>query len=183
LGRGANYWKQVHDKTSEQEEMMDEIAEGQATSKVISIESKVAEQQADLVRKTAEDRRKTEEDRPLSAQDIFEQFGNATAKIDRAWRLYDQKTGKPVFHQTMIADIGKGKNKRLPGDMGIVRWLTLEDDDRTNIPIGGEAWGTGFVVDEQGFMRTQTCRGGMEPRLRRNATRQQPLRVRLAVRI
>jgi serine protease Do len=165
LGGGAIYWKQVHDKTAEQAEMRDEIAEGQASiaSKVISIESKVAEQQADLVRKTAEDRRKTEEDRPLSAQDIFEQFGNATAKIDRAWRLYDQKTGKPVFHQTMIARIGKGKNKqsllypayvRLPGDMGIVRWLTLEDDDRTNIPIGGEAWGTGFVVDEQGFMLT-----------------------------
>jgi serine protease Do len=165
LGGGAIYWKQVHDKTAQQEEMRNEIAEGQASiaSKVTSIESQVTEQQADLVRKTAEDRRKTEEDRPLSAQDIFVQFGNATAKIDRAWRLYDEKTGKPVFHQTIIADIGKGKNKqsllypayvRLPGDRGIVRWLTLEDDDRTNIPIGGEAWGTGFVVDEQGFMLT-----------------------------
>ncbi len=146
LGGGAIYWKQVHDKTAAQAEMKNEIA--------TSIESKVTEQQADLVRKT-------EEERGLSAQDIVKQFGNATAQIDVAWRLYDQTTGKPVFQQTVIVDVGKGKNKQrleypayvdLGGKDGIVRWLTLEDDSRTNIPIGGTHSGTGFVVDEKGFM-------------------------------
>ncbi|MGH6937337.1 MAG: trypsin-like peptidase domain-containing protein [Methylocella sp.] len=148
IGGGAIYWKQVHQSW----EMKKEIAQREA-----SIESKVTKQQADLARKT-------EQDRGLSSQDIVRQFGNATAQIDRAWRLYDQTTGKPVFHQTFVVEIGKGKNKKsleYPAYVdvgerngGIVRWLTLEDDSRLNIPIGGKGSGTGFVVDEKGYMLT-----------------------------
>ncbi|MGH6823121.1 MAG: FHA domain-containing protein, partial [Methylocella sp.] len=158
LGGGAIYWKQVRDKAAQIDEMKNEIAKGEASieTKVASIESNVTKQQANLVTKT-------EEDRGLSSQDIVKQFGNATAEIDRAWRLYDQTTGKPVFHQTFVVDVGKGKSKQsveypayvqLPNNLGIVRWLTLEDDSRLNIPIGGKGSGTGFVVSEQGFMLT-----------------------------
>jgi serine protease Do len=152
IGGGAIYWKQVHDKTAQTAEMKKEIAQKEA-----SIESKVTEQQADLARKA-------EQDRGLSSQDIVKQFGNATAQIDRTWRLYDQTTGKPVFHQTFIVTVGNGKNKQnleYPAYVnvgekngGIVRWLTLEDDSRTNIPIVGKGTGTGFVVDERGYMLT-----------------------------
>jgi serine protease Do len=159
IGGGAIYWKQAHDKAAQIAEMKKEIAQREA-----SIETKVTEQQADLVRKQAELVKKTEQDRGWSSQAIVKEFGNATAQIDRAWRLYDQTTGKPVFHQTYIGNIGKGKNKKsveYPAYVdvgerngGIVRWLTLEDDNRTNIAIGGKGSGTGFVVDEKGFMLT-----------------------------
>jgi S1-C subfamily serine protease len=43
---------------------------------------------------------------------------------------------------------------RLPNGK-IFRWLTLEHDQKTNINIGGEgATGSGFVIDERGFLIT-----------------------------
>jgi serine protease Do len=150
LGGVAFYWKHRHD--------MEEIANKEA-----SLASKVDQSKADVEQKAEEDERKREGERGLSSQDIVKQFGNATAQIDRAWRLYDQTTGKPVFHQTVVVDIGNGKDRqsleypayvRLPSNLGIVRWLTLEDDNRSNIAIGGKGSGTGFVVSEQGFMLT-----------------------------
>jgi serine protease Do len=155
LGGYAIYWKQSHNTTAQVAEMKKEIAASIET-KEASLESKV-QQQADLATKA-------EQDRGLSSQDIVRQFGNATAQIDRTWRLYDQTTGKSVFHQTFIVAVGKGKNKQsleYPAYVnvgerngGIVRWLTLEDDSRTNIPIVGKGTGTGFVVDERGYMLT-----------------------------
>jgi serine protease Do len=149
LGGGAFYWKHIQDKKASEAELQtakEEIAKNKA-----SIESKVEKQQADLERKAAED---------LSAQDIVDRFGNATARIDVHWRLYDQTTGKPVFHQTFKDHDANGEELilpayvQLPRGLGIVRWLTLEDDNRSNIPIEGEGSGTGFVVDEKGFMLT-----------------------------
>ncbi|HXW71914.1 MAG TPA: trypsin-like peptidase domain-containing protein [Methylocella sp.] len=142
LGGGAFYWKHRSDL------------------------SEVTKQQADLVAKLDQDRvdieQKTSDQFGSSAQDIVKRYGNTTAQIDRAWRLYDQSTGKPVFHQTVSVLVDKKRRERetypayvrLPGNLGIVRWLTLEDDNRTNIEIGGRGSGTGFVVSEQGFMLT-----------------------------
>jgi serine protease Do len=143
LGGGAIYWKQVHDKAAAEAELQRATAEMGKTAD---------EQQADLAQKTAEDR-------GLNAQDIVNQYGNATARIDLHWRLYDQTTGKPVFHQTFADHEANGEQKEIlpayvkSGDL-VVRWLTLEDDNRSNIAIEGEGNATGFVVDEQGFMLT-----------------------------
>ena len=150
LGGGAIYWKQVHDKAA---------AEAGLQRTKEEIAKTADEQQADLAQKTEEDRRKAEEERGLSAQEIVERFGNATAQITRAWRLYDQTTGRPIFHQTVSVPISKKERKTLPAYVLLpngktVRWLTLEDDNRTNIPIGERARGTGFAVSEQGFMLT-----------------------------
>jgi serine protease Do len=151
LGGGAFYLKHIRDQNAQRAELQrakEEIAERET-----GLESKVQERQANLEKKTAEDR-------GLSAQDIVEQFGNATAQITRAWRLYDQTTGRPIFHQKMRVKLAKMKEPRtcpayvrLPNGK-TVRWLTLEDDFRFNIPIGGRASGTGFAVSEQGFMLT-----------------------------
>ena len=150
LGGGAFYWKHKHDL----EEMK---------SQASILASKLDQSKADVEQKTEEEERKRLEERGLSAEDVVKQFGNTTALIDRTWRLYDQQTGKPVFQQTFQVTVGRGKTRqsltypayvRLPGNLGIVRWLTLEDDNRTNIEIGGKASGTGFVVSEQGFMLT-----------------------------
>ena len=140
LGGGAIYWKQVHDKAA---------AEAGLQRTKEEIAKTADEQQADLAQKTEEDRRKAEEERGLSAQEIVERFGNATAQITRAWRLYDQTTGRPIFHQTVSVPISKKERKTLPAYVLLpngktVRWLTLEDDNRTNIPIGERARGTGF---------------------------------------
>ncbi|MGH6838049.1 MAG: trypsin-like peptidase domain-containing protein [Methylocella sp.] len=151
LGGGAFYLKHIRDQNAQRAEL--QRAKEEMAERATGLESKVQERQANLEKRTAEDR-------GLSAQDIVEQFGNATAQITRAWRLYDQTTGRPIFHQTMKAKLAKMKESRTCpayvdlGKYGIVRWLTLEDDFRSNIPIGGRARGTGFAVSEQGFMLT-----------------------------
>jgi serine protease Do len=151
LGGGAFYLKHIRDQNAQRAEL--QRAKEEMAERETGLESKVQERQANLEKKTAEDR-------GFSAQDIVEQFGNATAQITRAWRLYDQTTGRPIFQQTIKAKTNKMKEPRTCpayvdlGKYGIVRWLTLEDDFRSNIPIGGRARGTGFAVSEQGFMLT-----------------------------
>ncbi|MGH6841241.1 MAG: trypsin-like peptidase domain-containing protein, partial [Methylocella sp.] len=148
MGGGAFYLKHIRDQNAQRAELQratEEMAERES-----GIESKL---QANLEKKAAEDR-------GMSAQEIVELFGNATAQITRAWRLYDQTTGRPIFHQTIKARLAKMKEARTCpayvdlGKYGIVRWLTLEDDFRSNIPIGERARGTGFAVSESGFMLT-----------------------------
>jgi len=147
LGGGAFYWKHKHDL----EEMKNEEA---------ILASKLDQSTADVEQKAEDAERRRQAERGLTPADIVKQFGNTTAKITRAWRLYDQTTGRPIFHQTISVPVGKRENRTCPAYVnlgekyGIVRWLTLEDDNRTNIPIGGRASGTGFAVNEQGFMLT-----------------------------
>jgi serine protease Do len=91
----------------------------------------------------------------LSAQDIVQKYGSATVYISMRWRLFDQQTGKPIFHKMIEID-----NRlypayvKLPGNLGIVRWLTLDDNMRSNLAIGESGSGTGFVVSERGFILT-----------------------------
>lgn len=89
----------------------------------------------------------------LSPIDIVRQYGAATAKVRLQWRIYDQTTGRPVFHKTL----------RLAGVLvpvfvnngeGIFPWLTLDDENRSNLPISESIEGSAFVVSEQGFLLT-----------------------------
>jgi len=89
----------------------------------------------------------------MSAKDIDDRFGNTVVYIELQWRLFDQATGKPVFQKVV-----KTKNGLYPafvkqGD-NYYRWLTLEDDDRLNLPIQDAGHGSGFVVGGQGFILT-----------------------------
>jgi hypothetical protein len=110
----------------------------------------------------------------MSSQDIVRQYGSAMAKVTAQWRLYDQTTGRPIFHK-----IWEYQNKkfplyvRLPSGQ-VVPWLTLDDENRANRAIGGQIEGSAFVVSEQGFLLTNKhlaaawrlpfseCRGCME---------------------
>ncbi|MFG1178708.1 trypsin-like peptidase domain-containing protein [Xanthobacter versatilis] len=91
----------------------------------------------------------------MSAQQIVSRYGDAVLKIYLQWRVFDQETGKPIFHKTVVYD---GRTYpayvRLPGDLGVVRWLTLDDENRSNPSIGEAGEGSGFVVSEQGFILT-----------------------------
>lgn len=91
----------------------------------------------------------------LLATEINQKYANSTVYIHMQWRLYDQETGRPLFQKVVIDPATK---KRVPAfidtSKGIMRWLTLEDDDKFNIPIMMEATGSGFVVSENGFILT-----------------------------
>jgi S1-C subfamily serine protease len=90
----------------------------------------------------------------MNPEQIIHKFGNATVYIDVHWRLYDRETSKPLFHKTV--SVG---GKLLPCYVKlksgkIVRWLTTEDEERSNVRVGGEGTGSGFVINDQGFILT-----------------------------
>lgn len=153
IGGGLIYWKETH----ESEDLKKALQE-QATN----IDLKSEEQQAAIEKAVADERERLRQERGLSSQEIVGQFGAATAKIKRSWRLYDEITGKPIFQKTIETSVRGGQSARypayvrLPAKFGgdILRWLTLEDDHRENTPIGGAGEGTGFIVDEHGFLLT-----------------------------
>ncbi|MFO1104177.1 MAG: trypsin-like peptidase domain-containing protein [Methylocystis sp.] len=95
----------------------------------------------------------------MTPQEIYDKYKDATAKIYLHWRLYDKMTGKPVYHQTFNVKISKNESATLPayvrlGPDTVVRWLTLDDEYRSNHPIDEAATGSGFVVSEQGYLLT-----------------------------
>lgn len=95
----------------------------------------------------------------MSPQEIYDKYKDATAKIYLHWRLYDKTTGKPIYHQTFTVKVNKNESATLPayvrlGPNTVVRWLTLDDDFRSNVPIDGAGSGSGFVVGEQGYLLT-----------------------------
>jgi serine protease Do len=91
----------------------------------------------------------------MLASEINQKYGNSTVYIHMQWRLYDHETGRPIFQKTIY---DKATKKLVPAfiatSKGIFRWLTLEDDSKTNIPIMGGGTGSGFVVSENGFILT-----------------------------
>jgi S1-C subfamily serine protease len=88
------------------------------------------------------------------ARQIVQRFGDATVLIQSQWRLYDRQTGKPVYHKTItLKRINIPAYVMLP-DGTVVRWLTTEDEERTNKQVGESDTGSGFVVGQQGFILT-----------------------------
>ena len=135
IGGAALFWKQRHD-------LQENDAEARFAQR--ETEEKISRIPEDVNRKIG-----------MKPIDIYNKYANATVEVKRLWRLYDKQTGRPLQHKTVIYD-GKlyPAYVRLPGNLGIVRWLTLEDDAVTNLKVGGEGSGSGFVVGEQGFILT-----------------------------
>jgi serine protease Do len=121
-------------------------------------EAQVAAIQADAAKKKEDaDTRATalEADIGLTPDKIAAAFGDATVKIHTKWRLFDKASGKPLYHKTFKTADGQYLPVYvLMPDNTIVRWLTTEDDQGSNEPIGSEGWGTGFVVKSDGFILT-----------------------------
>jgi serine protease Do len=90
----------------------------------------------------------------LKPSDI-KRLGESTVYIHVQWTLYDRGSGRQIF-QKMV----KVGDEILPAyvrleDGRLVRWLTL-DSDRTSFyrPVGSDHTGSGFVINEQGFILT-----------------------------
>jgi serine protease Do len=91
-----------------------------------------------------------------TAKDIASRFSNSSVMIEVLWRMYDSQTGRPLFHKTVYDSKSRGTYPafiKLPNNK-IVRWLTLEDESRTNISIAKMLQGSGFVVSDQGLIMT-----------------------------
>jgi serine protease Do len=112
------------------------------------------DQRKAMQRERADRDKKFEEQTGKTAQDIVTKYGDATVYLEVQWQLYDQGTGRPVFHKT---NRHNGENVpcyvKMP-DGTLVRWLTLEDEARTNLRIGDSLRASGFVVNERGFILT-----------------------------
>jgi serine protease Do len=89
-----------------------------------------------------------------AAQDIARNFGNATARIDFKWRVFDSITGRPVFHKVVTCNRVRSLAFVRLKDGTVHRWLTLEDQEGDNVSIGSAGSGSGFVVSENGFLLT-----------------------------
>ncbi len=95
----------------------------------------------------------------MTPEEVVAKFRNATVFVDFEWRLYDRESLKPIYQKTVLIDgelwncyVNLGTDNS--GNPRIVRWLTTEDEGRTNVPIGSGGWGTGFVVNDEGFVLT-----------------------------
>lgn len=90
-----------------------------------------------------------------TAKEIDEKYRNTVVYVDVHWRLFDQGTGKPVYQKVVKTREGNSYPGfiKLPNG-SYARWLTLDDGDRTNLTIGDQHTGSGFVVGQQGFLLT-----------------------------
>jgi S1-C subfamily serine protease len=90
----------------------------------------------------------------LKPADI-KRLGESTVYIHNQWQLYDRGSGRQIFQKMVkVGDDILPAIVRLE-DGRLVRWLTL-DSDRTSFyrPVGTDHTGSGFVINEQGFILT-----------------------------
>jgi len=91
----------------------------------------------------------------LTTEAIAEKLSKSTVYIEVKWQAIDGQTGQPVYHKNL-----KISNElKLPlyietKSAGVVPWLTIDDENGVNVAIGSEGSGSGFVVNESGFILT-----------------------------
>ncbi len=89
-----------------------------------------------------------------SPKEIVAEFGDATVVVEAHYRIIDKSTGRPIYQRTCVLD-----NSPLPCflqfDNGpVMRWLTVDDDDHRGLPIESAGSGSGFIVNDSGFILT-----------------------------
>ena len=81
---------------------------------------------------------------------IADTYSAATVFIEVSWKLIDTVSGKQLYHMYK-----EGKPVYLQLSNGTVEpWLVTDDENNTNMAIGGIHTGSGFVVSENGFIIT-----------------------------
>ncbi len=134
LGGGALYWHNQSVAAQLRQQLADETAHAE------SIRKQAADAVANAVGLTPAD---------------IKRLGDATVYIHNQWQLYDRDTNRPIY-QKMIKVDGDWLPAYVRMDDGkLVRWLTLDNDKDGNFkPVGKDHYGSGFVINEQGFILT-----------------------------
>lgn len=109
-------------------------------AKIQQAETNIAKTKTEILANTGE----------MNSKEIANRYQDAIVKINLTWRLYSRDTGRQVFHKHYD---GHPAYVRLHNNQ-IVRWLVTDDERETNEPISGIGAGTGFVVNERGFILT-----------------------------
>jgi serine protease Do len=142
---GAVYWNNARAVEQAKREALEQ-------SKIVALRTEQlrAETAADLARQTVG----VSQQLGISPQEIVTKYGDSIVKVNVRWRLYDKETGRPIFHKTISHD-----GQLVPAyvrleDGKIARWLTTEDENRTNYEISAAGSGSGFVVAGNGFILT-----------------------------
>lgn len=90
----------------------------------------------------------------MSPQEIARKYGNAVVMIEVGWQLFDRESGKPIYQKVVTDKDGSYPAYVLLGNNKVVRWLTTDDENQKNIPIGENSTGTGFVISKEGDILT-----------------------------
>jgi serine protease Do len=115
--------------------------------------SEVAKQSQQLQEMQENANRMVSDKLGASAREIDQKYGTTVVFIELQWRLFDQATGKALFQKVVKTKSGSYPAFVKVGET-MFRWLTLDDDDRQNLPIQEAGSGSGFVVGPQGFLLT-----------------------------
>lgn len=157
---GGGLWYKT---TEDKRQAMERVAAADAAAKAADAAAKAArEQVAQVEQKNTqfEQEQKVRDQQIVAAagvspSEIIRKFGSATVIIYVQWRVYDKETSKPLFHKAFV---DRKTGAKLPAYVKvgnkIVRWLTTEDQERTNFAVGSASQGTGFVVSDQGYILT-----------------------------
>lgn len=87
----------------------------------------------------------------LTAADIFKKSGNSTVLVEMSWKLIHIPTGKQLFQREVCTKTQRGKCAPVYKYYNGVVEPELAVD---GVPIGGAGSGSGFVVNENGFILT-----------------------------
>jgi len=151
---GGGLWYKTNSDRQQAIKLANEAQQAAETARV-EAQKKSAELQAQVDKTSVQAARA----KGMTPEEIVGKYRNATVFVDFQWRLYDRESLKPIFQKTVLVDgelwncyVSLGTDNS--GNPKIVRWLTTEDEGRTNVPIGSGGWGTGFVVNDDGFVLT-----------------------------
>lgn len=155
-GGGALYYRMMLDRQRAAEQIAETArlaAERERQAEAASAAA-LERQRVELVAESARRASEVKREIGMNPSEVVQQFGNATVYLRMQWRLVDRETGKALFHKTWLLN-----GQLLPAyielpDHKIVRWLTTEDEERTNLEVGAAGSGSGFVINDQGYILT-----------------------------
>jgi serine protease Do len=151
---GGGLWFKMSSDRAQAVRLANEAQQAAETARV-EAQKKSAELQAEVDKTSVEAARA----KGMTPEEIAAKYRNATVFVSFQWRLYDRASLKPIFQKTLLVNgerwncyvkVGTDSN----GNNKYVRWLTTDDDHLNNEPIRGGGWGTGFVVNDDGYVLT-----------------------------
>ncbi len=125
------------------------------------LQQEMTETKEELEKKAAADLKELAQNQPASAQEIVNSYGSSTVFIEASWKLIHTQTGGQIYHAMECVPIDAKQCKWYPAYVSLNEQndrleplLTVDDGGGRNIPIGGQHTGSGFVVQESGFILT-----------------------------